>query len=238
MIKLHHHIFRTRQKDKQMDRFRNREDAGKKLAQELKEYAENPNVIVLALPRGGVPVGFEVSKELRAPMDIFLVRKLGAPGHEELAMGAIAPGKSRVLNNDVVSMLGISDEQIAKIEEKELKELNRRLHAYRGDRPEPNLTGKIVLLVDDGLATGASMQVAVEAVRNADPEKIVVGIPTAASDSVNRIKKIADEVISVIIPTRFFGVGAWYDNFDQTTDDEVREILEEAASMGLAVNGK
>ena len=216
-----------------MRAFANRSDAGQRLAEALTSYADRDDVILLALPRGGVPVAAEVAKQLRLPLDIFLVRKLGTPGHEELAMGAIAPGGNRVMNRDVVNMSRVSEEQISRIEEQERTELNRRLEAYRGKRPLPDLSGKTAILIDDGLATGASMQAAAEAVRNFGAARVVVAVPTAPPETVERIEKYADEVRSLITPRNFMAVGAWYDEFEQTSDQEVRELLSEAWSQGL-----
>lgn len=216
-----------------MSEFKNRSEAGNVLAGALEKYAGKPGVIILALPRGGVPVGFEVAKSLGAPLDVLLVRKLGTPGHEELALGAIASGDNRVYNPDVIDIMGINPDEIREIEERELRELHRRAAVYRGNRPEPDLAGRTVILVDDGLATGASMQVAVEAVRAANPVKIVVAVPTAAPEAVARLEQTADEVISIIQPRHFFGVGAWYDDFRQTTDAEVQDLLIRAEKLGL-----
>jgi putative phosphoribosyl transferase len=208
--------------------FVDRSDAGQRLAEALASYADHDDVILLALPRGGVPVAAEVARQLRTSLDVFLVRKLGTPGREELAMGAIAPGGYRVMNRDVVAMSRVSEEEIAKQEEKERAELNRRLESYRGDRPPPDLSGKTVVLIDDGLATGASMQVAVEAVRNAGAARVVVAVPTAPPESVERLEEVADEVMSLITPRRFIAVGTWYESFEQTSDQEVRDLLSEA----------
>ena len=207
--------------------FSDRKDAGRQLAAKMKDYKGHRDLVVLALPRGGVPVGAEVARELEAPFDVFLVRKLGAPGQEELAMGAIASGGVRVLNPSVVRGMGISDEVIEETVEREKEELQRREFEYRGARPPLDLKGRVVVLVDDGLATGASMGAAVQAVREAKPRHIIVAVPTAAPDTANEISKEADKVISVMTPSPFMAVGAWYDDFRQTTDDEVRELLSE-----------
>ena len=210
--------------------YRNRSEAGKYLAAQLTSYADRDDVLVLALPRGGVPVAFEVAKELRAPLDIFLVRKLGLPGHEELAMGAIATGGVRVLNDDVVDYLEISDEVIDLIAAKELKELERRERAYRGNRPEPEVRGKTVILVDDGLATGSTMRAAASALRQQDPARIVVAVPVSAPETCDEYKMGVDEIICAATPRRFYGVGRWYHDFSQTTDEEVRELLKRSRS--------
>lgn len=211
--------------------FENRVDAGKKLAKELSEYANRPDVLILALPRGGVPVAFEVAKELNLDMDIFLVRKLGVPGNEELAMGAIASEDIRVLNEDIISSFQIPDRVVATVAANELRELQRRERAYRGDRPKPDINGKTVILIDDGLATGATMRAAVEALKIKNPAKIVVAVPTAAADTCMFFKERVDEIICVATPEPFYGVGAWYGDFSQTTDEEVCKLLDEASSF-------
>lgn len=211
-----------------MARFQNRRDAGKILAQKLLHYANHPDVIVLALPRGGVPVAYEVALALNVPMDIFIVRKLGLPGHEELAIGAIASGGIRVLNEDIIRMLRIPAEVIERVAQRELQELQRRERLYRGDRPSPDLRDRIVLLVDDGLATGASMRAAIAAVRAQSPKRIVVAVPTAAPETCEAFQKEVDEVVCALTPEPFLGVGRWYEDFSQTTDEGVRLFLEDA----------
>ena len=209
----------------QPQRFRNRTDAGRRLAEKLAAYANRPDVLVLALPRGGVPVGCEVARALGAPLDVFLVRKLGVPGYEELAMGAVATGGVRVLNDEIVRGLGISDHEIDAAEARELQELARRERLYRGDRPPPDVAGRTVILVDDGLATGATMRAAIHALRQQQPARIVVAVPTASPDTSEALKADADDVICAMTPEPFFAVGHWYEDFTQTTDDEVRELL-------------
>lgn len=211
--------------------YRNRSEAGKYLAAQLTSYADRDDALVLALPRGGVPVAFEVAKELRAPLDIFLVRKLGLPGHEELAMGAIATGGVRVLNDDVVDYLEISDDVIDSIAAKELTELERRERAYRGNRPEPDVRGKTVILVDDGLATGSTMRAAASAIRQQAPARIVVAVPVSARETCDEYRMGVDEIICAATPERFYGVGRWYRDFSQTTDEEVRELLKRSRSQ-------
>jgi predicted phosphoribosyltransferase len=206
-------------------RFRDRADAGRRLAEKLAGYANRPDVLVLALPRGGVPVASEVARALGAPLDVFLVRKLGVPGHEELAMGAVATGGVRVLNDEIVEGLGISDHVIDAAVSREQKELSRRERLYRDARPPPNIGGRTVILVDDGLATGATMRAAVEALRQQEPRRIVVAVPTASPDTCEALKAEADDVICAMTPEPFFAVGHWYDDFRQTTDDEVRDLL-------------
>ena len=208
--------------------YRDRRDAGKCLAPRLSEYANRDDVIVLALPRGGVPVAYEVAKALRAPLDIFLVRKLGVPGHEELAMGAIATGGVRFVNDDVVKYLKIPDEVIDAVAAHELKELKRRERAYRGDRSEPDVHGKTVILVDDGLATGSTMRAAAASLRQQEPARIVVAVPVSAVQTCNEYRMGVDEIICADTPEPFMGVGMWYRDFLQTTDEEVRRLLAKA----------
>jgi predicted phosphoribosyltransferase len=213
--------------------FQDRRDAGRKLARELLHYANRSDVIVLALPRGGVPVAYEVSLALDVPLDIFIVRKLGLPGHEELAIGAIASGGIRVLNEDVVRMLHIPEELIERVARRELQELQRRERSYRGNRPPPEVRAKTVMLVDDGLATGASMRAAVSGLRTQKPARIVVAVPTAAPETCQAFEQEVDEVVCAITPEPFLGVGRWYEDFAQTTDEGVRLFLEDARRQGI-----
>jgi predicted phosphoribosyltransferase len=206
-------------------RFSNRNDAGRQLAEKLAAYADRPDVLVLALPRGGVPVGYEVSRALGAPLDVFLVRKLGVPGYEELAMGAVASGGVRILNDEIVRGLAISEHEIDAAVARELQELGRRERLYRRSRPTPNVAGRTVILVDDGLATGATMRAAAAALRRQHPARIVVAVPTASPDTCEALKAEADDVICAMTPEPFFAVGHWYEDFTQTTDNEVRELL-------------
>jgi predicted phosphoribosyltransferase len=212
--------------------FRDRYDAGRVLARELAGYAGRPDVTVLALPRGGVPVGFEVARALGAPLDVFLVRKLGVPGHEELAMGAIATGGVRVVNREVVDALGISRAEIEAVSAEELQELRRREREYRDGRPPPDLLGRTAVLIDDGLATGSSMRAAVAALRHLQPAKVVVAVPVAAAETCAALRAEADEVICARTPEPFRAVGWWYEDFAQTTDEEVRDLLARAATVG------
>jgi predicted phosphoribosyltransferase len=209
-------------------RFSDRRAAGRFLAQKLAAYANRPDVIVLALPRGGVPVAYEVAAALHAPLDVFLVRKLGVPGHEEYAMGAIASGGVRVLNEEVVQALGIPDFRIEAAAAREQQELERRERAYRGNRPPPDVRGRTVILVDDGLATGASMQAAVMALRRLEPARIVVAVPTAAPETCEQMRTLADEVVCATTPEPFHAVGLWYEDFSQTSDEEVGALLAQA----------
>ena len=211
-----------------MGLFKDRRDAGRKLAEELSTYAGRSDVIVLALPRGGVPVGYEVALALGAPLDIFIVRKLGLPGHEELAIGAIASGGVRVLNDDIIQALNIPPRVIDTVAQRELGELERRERAYRGDRPAPEVRDRVAMLIDDGLATGASMRAAVAGLRALHPAQIVVAVPTAAPETCAALEPEVDRIVCAMTPEPFYGVGRWYEDFSQTTDDEVRMFLEEA----------
>jgi putative phosphoribosyl transferase len=206
-------------------RFIDRRDAGRQLAARLPSYAGRDDIIVLALPRGGVPVGFEVATALRAPLDVFVVRKLGIPWHEELAMGAIASGGVRILDHDLIRAAQVSDADVEKITATEKAELERRERQYRGARPFPDLSGKTVILVDDGLATGATMRAAVEALRLEGPSRVVVAVPVAAPETCAAFRAITDDIICAATPDPFRAVGLWYDDFSQTTDEEVHELL-------------
>lgn len=208
--------------------YRNRREAGQVLATQLMKYANRQDVLVLALPRGGVPVAYEVAKALHAPLDVFLVRKLGVPGHEELAMGAIATGGIRVLNENVIHSLGIPDKLIEAVTEREQRELERREHLYRDDRPAPDVRGCTVILIDDGLATGATMRAAVRALREQQPTHIVVAVPVAAPVVCEEFRAEADDVVCAKTPEPFYGVGYWYEDFAQTSDQEVHDMLEQA----------
>jgi putative phosphoribosyl transferase len=205
--------------------FADRTDAGAALASRLLEYRGTP-AYVLGLPRGGVPVAKEVARELGVPLDVFIVRKLGAPGHDELAIGAIASGGMTVLNREAIAELGVDARTIDSIAARESIELERRERAYRGGRPLPNVRGKTVILVDDGLATGSSMLAAVRAWRAFDPAQIVVAVPVAPEDTVAQLEREADRVVCVAMPRPFRGVGAWYRDFRQVEDDEVRALLD------------
>lgn len=206
--------------------FINRTEAGHLLGNALQSYANRKEVIVLALPRGGVPIGFEVAKALNVPLDLILVRKLGMPGREELAMGAIATGGARVLNQDVISMYNISTETIDHVAANEEIELQRRYQAYRDDLPEPNLDNRCVILVDDGIATGATMRAAVAALRQSGPSEIVVAVPVGAQETLDLLRHEADQVICLAVPSMLFSIGQWYSDFTQVTDEEVRKLLE------------
>jgi putative phosphoribosyl transferase len=213
-----------------MRRYRDRADAGRILARRLERYAGRPDVVVLGLPRGGVPVAYEVAKALGAPLDVFVVRKLGVPGQEEYAMGAIASGGVRVLNRDAVAGLGIPERVIDQVAERELRELERRERTYRDGREAPALEGRIVIVVDDGLATGASMRAAVEALKKRHPARIVVAVPVGSTDTCARLRGEVDEVVCAATPDPFYAVGPWYEEFDQTTDNEVHDALAQAAT--------
>jgi putative phosphoribosyl transferase len=209
--------------------YRDRSEAGQVLAKRLLAYANRNDTIVLALPRGGVPVAYEVARALHAPLDVFLVRKLGVPGHEELAMGAVASGGLRVLNEQVVRGLGIPQSVIESVAAWELEEVRRRERLYRGDRPPPLVRGKTVILVDDGLATGSTMLAAVKALRQQEPARIVVAVPIAAPDTCELLRSEVDDVVCSVTPEPFYAVGLWYEDFSQTTDEEVRELLAQSA---------
>jgi erythromycin esterase-like protein/predicted phosphoribosyltransferase len=207
------------------ERFRNRNEAGRLLAEKLTAYANRADVLVLALPRGGVPVAYEVARALGAPLDVFVVRKLGIPGYEELAMGAVATGGARVLNDQIVQRLGIPQSIIDAVAAREQQELARRERLYRGGRPPPDVRGRTVILVDDGLATGATMRAAIMALRQLQPTWIVVAVPTASPETCEELKAEADDVVCAITPEPFLAVGHWYEDFSQTTDEEVRDLL-------------
>jgi putative phosphoribosyl transferase len=211
--------------------FKNRREAGRILGDKLKKYTGRGDVIVLGLPRGGVPVAYEVALTLRAALDLFLVRKLGTPGHRELAMGAIASGGVRVLNEDVVRWYGIAQRDIEQVADEEQRELVRRERAYRGGRPPAQIAGRIAILIDDGLATGSTMRAAVEAVKQLRPLRVVVAVPVGARETCEELSQIADEVICAETPQPFSAVGQWYIDFDQTTDDEVRQLLNDHAAL-------
>jgi predicted phosphoribosyltransferase len=210
--------------------FRDRRDAGRVLAGQLQAYRGRDDVVVLALPRGGVPVAYEVATALGAPLDVFLVRKLGVPGHSELAMGAIASGGAVVLNDDVVRGLRISSEAIEAVADEEGRELQRREEVYRDSRPMPELAGKTAIVVDDGLATGASMRAAIQALRRLRPARIVVAVPAAPASTCQELASEVDDVVCATMPSPFFAVGAAYWDFTQTTDEEVRNLVRDATT--------
>ena len=216
--------------------FRDREEAGKVLAEQLIAYADKPEVLILALPRGGVPVAAQVARRLHAPLDVFTVRKLGLPGRPELAMGAIASGGVRVFNGDVINLLHIPDEVINNVTAIEYQELRRREREYRDDLPPPDVEGKTVIVVDDGIATGSTMLAAVSALRQLNAAKIVIATPAVAETTVGSLEKFADEVVAVVRSSNFYGVGQFYEDFSQTTDDEVRELLAGQPGAELATS--
>ncbi|MFZ1545996.1 MAG: phosphoribosyltransferase [Candidatus Nitrotoga sp.] len=206
--------------------FQDRTEAGRVLANRLAPYANYPDAVVLALPRGGVPVAFEIAEALNLPLDILVVRKLGLPGHEEFAMGAIASGGARILNQDLIRQLSLSDEIIEHVIAREQRELERRERAYRGQRPELDVRDHTVIIVDDGLATGSSMRAAIAALRQKRPTKLIVAVPVGAHTACSELKALADEVICLETPENFSAVGLWYRDFLQVTDEEVKNLLE------------
>ncbi len=213
-----------------LTRFHDRRHAGQVLGDALRAYAGRDDVLVLGLPRGGVPVACEVAQALGAPLDVFVVRKLGVPGHAELAMGAIASGGVRVLNEQLVRQLGIEPRVIDAVAEEEQRELERRERLFRAERPAPSVKGRTVILVDDGLATGATMRAAIAALRKLDPARIVVAVPVGARETCEELEHHVDEVVCAHSPVLFEAVGLWYENFDQTSDAQVRETLEGCAA--------
>ncbi len=212
------------------DKFQDRMEAGQLLSKQLTRYANQSKVIVMGLPRGGVPVAFEVAKALHLPMDVFLVRKLGTPGRCELAMGAIATGGVRVLNEEVVRTLGISWETIEAVTEKEKQELKRRELAYRGSKAESTVRGKTVILIDDGIATGSTVRAAVRALMAQEPAQLILAVPVIAAATLRDLRGEVDEIVALTIPKQFHGVGEWYEDFSQTSDAEVTDLLQRARS--------
>jgi predicted phosphoribosyltransferase len=209
------------------ERFRDRTEAGKLLGAALAHrLGRRDDIVVLALPRGGVPVGYEVAKALGAPLDVFVVRKLGVPGHEELAMGAIASGGVRVLNDDVLQHIPVPMDRIAAVAEREQRELERREKAFRGDAPPLDVRGRVVVVVDDGLATGSTMRAAVRALHQMEPKSVIVAVPVGAPSTCGQFRREADDVLCLRTPEPFQAVGIWYEDFDQTSDEEVHELLE------------
>jgi putative phosphoribosyl transferase len=210
-----------------MKRYTDRKEAGQVLAEFLRSYANKKDVIILALPRGGVPVAYEVSQTLNAPLDVFIVRKLGVPGHPELAMGAIASGDITVFNEDILQQLHVSEKEIAAVIEREQRELIRREKAYRGNKPSPSLENKVVILIDDGIATGATMRAAIKALNQLAVKKLVVAVPVADISICEMIEILVDQFICPLQPEGLHAVGAWYDDFSQTEDEEVHALLHE-----------
>lgn len=217
-------------------RFRNRADAGRKVAAALTEYARRSDVIVLALPRGGVPVGWQIASRLDVPLDVFVVRKLGVPGHAELAMGAIAAGGIEVLSRDLIAALGIPEALIRRTAARERLELERREKMFRGNRQPPVLRDRTVILVDDGLATGSTMEAAVLALRHLHPATIVVAVPIGSADACDRVRPLVDRLVCLDTPRHFVAVGAWYDDFTQTTDEQVRGLLAASTSTSKSAS--
>lgn len=221
-----------------MFRYKDRVQAGKYLAKKLQQYANDQDAVVLGLPRGGVVVAYEVARELQLPLDIFVVRKLGVPGYEELAMGAIASGGVRVMNQDVLKMINISEDKIEDAVKKEERELDRREKAYRENRPGIDIKSKIIILIDDGLATGATMRAAISALNKQHPRKIIIAVPVASPETCEDFRSKVDELICALTPPYFHAVGEWYEDFPQNTDEEVQQLLREANKAGrLKVRG-
>jgi putative phosphoribosyl transferase len=215
--------------------FKNRTEAGRQLAGALAEYAHRPGVLVLALPRGGVPVAFELASALASPLDVFVVRKLGVPGHPELAMGAIATGGIQVLNHDVLEALRIPPARVEEAAGREQLELARRDRLYRGNRPPPVINSRIVILVDDGLATGSTMEAAIAAVRHHRPDRLIVAVPVGARETCARLRPLVEALICLRSPEPFQAVGLWYEEFGQTSDEEVRTLLDAGGHPAHAV---
>lgn len=211
-------------------KFRDRTEAGQRLAAQLQDYANRPDVLVLALPRGGVPVGYEIAQALNLPLDIYLVRKLGAPGQEELAMGAIAPGGIMVLNHDVLRSLNISRQTLMQAATLEKQELDRRMRAYRGDRPDPKIRDRLIILVDDGIATSATLRAAITGIQRQHPQGIVVATPIAPVSVCEGLRTIVQDVVCLSMPEPLHSIGMWYENFSQTTDEEVCCLLQQAST--------
>ena len=214
--------------------FRDRIEAGQKLAQKLKVYTNRKDVLILGLPRGGVPVAFEVAKILNVPLDVFLVRKLGVPGHEELAMGAIASGGVRILNQEIIESRRVSQKAIARTAAQQQRELERREYAYRGNRPPLDLNDRTIIIVDDGLATGATMHAAAIAIRQKNPKQIIAAVPVSAPEVCNELQIEVDEIICAETPKSFVAVGLWYHDFSQTTDTQVQDLLQIATESKTA----
>ena len=219
-------------------KFQDRRDGGRVLAERLGAWRGRADVLVLALPRGGVPVGFEVARALGAPLDIFLVRKLGMPGDEEVALGAIAAGGVRVLDRELIEQCGIGPETLARLTEREEREIARRNRLYRGERPAPDAHGRTVILVDDGLATGATMRAAVEALRKEAPARLIVGVPVAAKETCEALRDEVDDIICARTPEPFWAVGDWYQDFEQTSDEEVQQLLQQAAQEHVGAHSQ
>ena len=211
-----------------MSLFKNRTDAGQQLASKLLTYQNEKAILILALPRGGVPVAFEIAKVLHAPLTVFLVKKLGVPGHEEVAMGAVAEGNIHILNQDLIQQLGITEQQIQHILQKKQQELTWHLQHYRQGKCLPTLNNKTIILVDDGIATGSTFKAAIQALKTLKPKKLVIAAPVASQDSLQEIASLADETVCLATPEPFYGVGQWYQHFDQTSDEEVLYLLQTA----------
>jgi predicted phosphoribosyltransferase len=209
-----------------MRQFKDRRQAGQLLAKQLANYANNPDILILALPRGGVPVAFEIAKKLNLPLDVYIVRKLGAPEHEELAVGAIASDNTVVFNHDILHSLSLDASQLHAVIEKERHELERRNKLYRKQAPFPDIMGKTIIMVDDGIATGATLRAAVAAIKKSNPAKIIIAVPVGAPDTCEALKEEVDQLVCILSPQPLYSVGAWYETFPQTTDEEVIHLLQ------------
>ncbi len=209
--------------------FSNRLEAGCLLAKRLTPYTRDPQVLVLGLPRGGVPVAYEIARTLQVPLDVCLVRKLGVPGHQELAMGAIAPGEVLILNQEVIDQLGITQQAILQVAAREQEELERRDRVFRGDRPLPDIQGKTVILVDDGIATGSTLRAAIATLEQQHPDQIIVAVPVASPDICAQLREVVDRIVCLLTPDPLYSIGLWYEDFSQTSDEEVRTLLAQAA---------
>lgn len=221
-----------------MQIFKDRVEAGELLAEQLLQYKDDGDVVVLTLPRGGVPVGFQVAKALNVPLDILLVRKLGVPFQEELAMGAIASGGVTVFNNDILRMINISSDAIEEVKKRELAVLHHREKLYRGNRPFPDMKGKTIILIDDGIATGATMRAAIHALKKLQCKKIIVATPVAPPDTYEFLREEADEVLCLEMPYPFYAIGSWYHDFSQTSDEEVQDLLAQAKNFGKPIGSQ
>lgn len=232
---MHHLVLSTifTEKAAMQDIFEDRRQAGLALAEKLMKYRDTPELLVLALPRGGVPVAYEVARALDADLDVLTVRKLGVPQQPELAMGAIASGGAQTLNDSVIQSCRVTEDALEQVLARERRELERREKSYRGDLPAPRIKGRTVIIVDDGLATGASMEAAIKALRSLEPARVIIAVPVAPPDSINQLVKFADDVVCILTPQQFYALSLWYHDFSQTTDEEVHDLLDKARQLLL-----